>query len=205
MLKPAIGLAIFLFLLPHLLFSSEFSQSDMSFIEASQAVKEKDYLKAINIFDELAKNGEHDAQYNLALLQKSGRGKPQDYKSALKWSWLALLGDIEQAEEIVEDMQDVLPDLTLNAVRKDVRAYLEDRAKSGDYSSILQMGKYFLQVPEESNYKDAYLWFLIAAAFQIEGAIDKRDNVEREIDSKDIVNIQENAAKIYEEIFNNLE
>jgi len=84
--------------------ASEVRESDFLFKEATDAVKVKSYLKAINIFEQLANDAEADAQYNLALLLKSGKGKPQDYKAALKWAWLALLGDIDEAEKLVDQV-----------------------------------------------------------------------------------------------------
>ena len=184
--------------------ASDISQSDLLFKEATDAVKEKSYLKAINIFSQLANGAEADAQYNLALLLKSGKGKPQDYKAALKWAWLSLLGSIEEADKLVDEIKDIIPEPALKEIRKDVRVYINDRADSGKMKAIGQMGDYFLIVPEDADYKNAYLWFLVGSAFQIEGAIAKRDKVEREIEGKDILKIQSNALAIFEKISDNL-
>ena len=51
-------------------FSISFAQvtdSDRLFKVATDYVKEKKYAEAVSIFEELARNNEHDAQYNLAL------------------------------------------------------------------------------------------------------------------------------------------
>ena len=52
-------------------FSTSFAQitdSDSLFKMATDFVKEKRYAEAVSIFEELAKNNEHDAQYNLPFL-----------------------------------------------------------------------------------------------------------------------------------------
>lgn len=181
-------------------YSAEFSTSDEMFQKASKAVKEKHYLEAINIFEKLAEDNESDAQYNLALLLKSGRGRPQNYKSSLKWAWLALLGSIEEANQLVDEIRDIMPDQTMRVIRAEVKNYIQTRAEKGNRSAIIQMGDYFLIVPEKPEYKNAYLWFVIAAAFQIEGSVMKREKVQQELEGKDILNIQTKALEIFEKI-----
>ena len=185
-------LAVFIIFLFPINYSDglDLSESDLLFQEATEAVKEKRYLKAINLFEKLGNDFEADAQYNLAILLKSGRGKPQDYKAALKWGWLSLLGNIEAADKLVDEIKGIVPELELKKIRKDVKEFI----------AISQMGNYFLVVPETEEYKDAYLWFLIAAAFQIDGSIEKRDRVESEVESKDILKIQSKALELFEKI-----
>jgi hypothetical protein len=199
--KLALCLSFLAFFNLSIAIANDITNSDLLFVEASEAVKVQNYVTALTIFEKLSENGEHDAQYNLALLQKSGKGKPQNYASALKWSWLSLLGNIQQAGKLVNDLKDLLPEQAMKTVRSDVLEFLKPRAESGDLQSIKQMGKYFLVVPEEPDYKESYLWFLIASAFQIEGTMESRDQVENELESKDIIKIQESASKLYEGIY----
>lgn len=170
------------------------------FEEASKAVKERNYAEAIIIFEKLANDYEADAQYNLALLLKSGRGRPRDYKNSLKWGWLALLGSIEAADQLVDEIKDIMPEPNLRSIRKEVKEFIQTRAEQGNRIAISQMGDYFLKVSEKPEYKDAYLWFVIASAFQIEGSIQKRDKVENEIEGKDILKIQEKALEVFRNI-----
>ena len=187
----------------HSSYATEISDSDLMFEKASKAVKVKNYSEAIGIFEKLANNYESDAQYNLALLLKSGRGRPQDYSNSLKWGWLALLGSIEAADKLVDEIKDMMPDPNLRAIRRDVKDYIQSRAEKGNRTAISQMGDYFLMVPENPEYKDAYLWFVIASAFQIEGSLQKRDKVEKEIEGKDILKIQGAALKMFKSISEN--
>ncbi|MEK9850044.1 MAG: hypothetical protein VW665_06005, partial [Candidatus Puniceispirillum sp.] len=53
--------------------------SDKTFQEAIKAYKTKDYVHAFRLFEVQANAAQHDAQYNLALLLKTGRGTPQHY------------------------------------------------------------------------------------------------------------------------------
>ena len=48
-----------------------------------------DYATALREWKPLAEQGDADAQSNLGLLYRKGRGVPQDYKTAVKWFRLA--------------------------------------------------------------------------------------------------------------------
>ena len=65
------------------------------FFEAVTAVKNKDYGHAVKLFSSQAENNQHDAQYNLAVLLKAGKGAPRFLK-ALTWAWAAHLGGMKQ-------------------------------------------------------------------------------------------------------------
>ncbi len=175
------------------------------FQEATKAVKEGNYREAIEIFESLAEENEADAQYNVALLLKSGRGRPQNYKDSLKWGWLALLGNIDEAEKLVDEIKDLMPEPALKDIRNQVKNYIKARAELGNFTAILQMGDYFLKIPETPDYKEAYLWFVIAAAFQIEDSISKRDDVQKELEGKDILKIQSKALEVFNNISQTIE
>ena len=83
-------------------YSSSFGQvteSDRLFKMATDFVKEKRYTEAVSIFEELARNNEHDAQFNLAFLISGGKGITKNYSEALFWAFLSWLGKIEKAEK----------------------------------------------------------------------------------------------------------
>ena len=180
--------------------ATDFSESDMMFEKATQAVKDGGYLEAIDIFEILAEDNEADAQYNIALLLKSGRGRPQNYKESLKWGWLALLGNIEAADQLVDEIKDIMPGPDLKTIRTEVRDYIQSRAYAGDKGAIYQMGDYFLKVPEDPQYKDAYLWFVVASAFQIEDSMARRDKIQKELEGKDILKFQSKALEVFNKI-----
>ena len=99
---------------------AQITESDRLFKMATDFVKEKKYTKAVLIFEELAKNNEYDAQYNLAFLISGGKGVTKNYSEALFWAFLSWLGKIEKAEELTEDLINVVPEKVLVDVRKKV-------------------------------------------------------------------------------------
>ena len=200
MVRPLVIIFTTCFLLINFCGATDFTKSDIMFEEATQAVKDGRYREAIDVFELLAENNEADAQYNMALLLKSGRGRPQNYSQSLKWGWLAMLGNIELADKLVDEIKDIIPEPTQKSIRTEVKNYIQGRAEAGNHVAISQMGDYFLRVPENPEYKDAYLWFVVAAAFQIEGSMARRDKVQKELEGKDILKVQSKAL----EVFNNI-
>ena len=72
--------------------TAQIDTSTATFNEAVQAVKDKNFRHAANLFALQAENNQHDAQYNLAILLEAGKGVPQDFTKALIWAWSAQLG-----------------------------------------------------------------------------------------------------------------
>lgn len=71
------------------------------FAQATQAHRQGDYRKAASLWQQLAENGERDAQYNLGLMHRYADGVPQDLAAALKWYKLAAnQGDIQAQYEV---------------------------------------------------------------------------------------------------------
>jgi len=179
--------------------NSELTNSDILFKQATDFVKSKQYEEAILIFEKLAKNSEHDAQYNLAVILKAGKGKTKKYTDSLYWAYLSKLGDISEADDLVSDLVDLVPEKTVETIREEVKVYLENSIEGGSETSIMQLGKFFLEVVEEKEYPSAYKWFTVGAALGLENAVEMRDDIEEELSPEEIIEEQDNA----EEFFNN--
>ena len=183
-------------------FSTSFAQitdSDRLFKMATDFVKEKRYNEAVSIFEELAKNNEHDAQYNLAFLINGGKGITKNYSEALFWAFLARLGKIEKAEELTEDLVDIVPEKVLKDVREKVLEHLLVRFDNRDRAVLTELGDFYLLVLDEQDFENAYLWYNVASAIGIENSVDIRDKVEKELEPDTIVKMQEASRKRYEE------
>ena len=183
----------FFFLLVVNLFSplfSEVTDSDRLFKTATDFVKEKKYSEAVSIFEQLARNNEHDAQYNLAFLISSGKGITKNYEEALFWSFLSMLGKIEKGEDLSEELSDIVPEKVLKNVREQVLAHLISRFENKDVDVLMQLGDYYLRISEEKDFENAYLWFNVASAVGIDNASAKRDKVEKELEPDTIIKTQ---------------
>ncbi len=179
--------------------SAQVTESDRLFKMATDFVKERKYFEAVSIFRELAKNDEHDAQYNLAFLISSGKGITKNYSEALFWAFLSQLGKIEKAEELTEDLIDIVPEKVLKDVREKVLEHLLVRFDNRDRAVLTELGDFYLLVLEEQDFENAYIWYNVASALGIENSSDIRDKVEKELEPDTIVKMQEASRKRYEE------
>ena len=183
-------------------FSTSFAQitdSDRLFKMATDFVKEKQYTEAVSIFEELARNNEHDAQYNLAFLINGGKGITKNYSEALFWAFLARLGKIEKAEELTEDLIDIIPEKVLKDVREKVLEHLLVRFDNRDRAVLTELGDFYLLILDEQDFENAYLWYNVASAIGIENSGDIRDKVEKELEPDTIVKMQSASRMRYEE------
>ena len=132
--------------------SAQVTESDRLFKMATDFVKERKYSDAVSIFRELAKNDEHDAQYNLAFLISAGKGITKNYSEALFWAFLSQLGKIEKAEELTEDLIDIVPEKVLKDVREKVLEHLLVRFDNRDRAVLTELGDFYLLVLEAVSY-----------------------------------------------------
>jgi uncharacterized protein len=82
---------------------------DARFDAATNAVRDRDFRLAVALFEPLAEADVPDAQFNLAVLLREGRGRPQNHVEALYWSALALLSDGTYAQDMVTELLERLP------------------------------------------------------------------------------------------------
>ena len=181
---------------------SQVTESDRLFKTATDLVKERKYAEALTIFENLANNNEYDAQYNLAFLISSGKGTTKNYREALYWALLSMLGKIEKGEKLSEELIEILPEKESEDVREEVLEHLIARFERKDADVLMQIGDFYLSVLEEEDFENAYLWFNVASAVGIENADEKRDKVEKKLEPDIIVKVQLAARERHKEFIN---
>ena len=183
--------------------SAQVTNSDKLFKKATDFVKEKKYTDAVAIFERLARNNEHDAQYNLAFLINGGKGTTKNYSEALFWAYLSKLGRIEKAEELSKDLAKTVPEKVLKDVRGKVLQHLLDRFENKDKAVLMELGDFYLLVLDEKDFENAYLWYNVASALGVENSGDIRDKVEKELEPDTIIKMQTASRERYEEFTKN--
>lgn len=181
---------------------SQVTESDRLFKTATDLVKERKYAEALTIFENLANNNEYDAQYNLAFLISSGKGTTKNYREALYWALLSMLGKIEKGEKLSEELIEILPEKESEDVREEVLEHLIARFERKDADVLMQLGDFYLSVLEEEDFENAYLWFNVASAIGIENADEKRDKVEKKLEPDTIIKVQLAARERHKEFIN---
>lgn len=172
------------------------------FARGVQAVKDKNYQLALNLFELEAEKSEYEAMYNLALLLKAGKGRPQNYVEALYWAYLAQLGGIEPAADIIDDLADILNETQRQPILEQVEAQLLKRINTGDFDAIPQYASYFTSLLEEPDYAKAYQWYAIAVALGLPEMTELRDDMESEVDMENIPKLQARTAELFNMLMN---
>jgi len=175
----------------------DIATSDKTFLEAVEAAKAGHYDQAFKLFELQAEAAQHDAQFNLALMLKTGRGTPQHYADALMWAWLSHLGGIEKGKPLADEILDVLPEATIEEVRQNIAANLKARIDKGDKAAVMQYARHFMEILAEEDYEQAYLWYSIAAAIGSEGGQEARDLVAENLDAEVMITLQDEARTTY--------
>ena len=204
---------VFMFLIlniPSFTFSQESNsnvkvsdESLVKFQKGVDAVKEKNYEIAADIFEELASLGDVDAQFNLAILTRNGLGRAQNYSDALYWTWLSFTGGLEKSEKVLEKILELVPEDSQQEISESVSSYILDQINSGNRKALMHYGKYYLDVLSDADYSKAYLFYSIASAFGEQGAKEKRDKVLDDIDNDRIVEIQSQASVMFDKLRKN--
>ena len=71
-------------------------------VEAEEAVETEKSVEGVKIMQELAEQGDAEAQFNLGVMYANGEGVPQDYAEAVKWYPKAAEQGDEYAKEWLE-------------------------------------------------------------------------------------------------------
>jgi hypothetical protein len=167
------------------------------FRAAVQAVTAGDFLQANELFLMLAEQDDHEAQFNLAVLLRAGKGLPQNFVRALEWAWLAQLGGVARAPDIADSLIDkVLPATQVDiASRIDTR--LRGRLSRGDREAIMQFVVFNRTILERPDLETAYIWSLIGAALGVQLAIEARDEISTELEARIILSAQDMAHQMF--------
>jgi TPR repeat protein len=175
----------------------DIATSDKTFMEAVEAAKAGHYDQAFKLFELQAEAAQHDAQFNLALMLKTGRGTPQHYADALMWAGLSHLGGSDRGQPLADEILDVLPEATIEEVRQNIAANLKARIDKGDKAAVMQYARHFMEILAEEDYEQAYLWYSIAAAIGSEGGQEARDLVAENLDAEVMITLQDEARTTY--------
>lgn len=176
---------------------TQMPDEDAQFNAATQAVRDRDFRRAIALFEPLAEADIPDAQFNLAVLFRQGRGRPQNHVEALYWSALALLSDGAYAQDMVEELLDSLPP----SAREEVVTRLLDRlmaqADAGQIDAPRKLARVYTELMAEPDIRLGYIWFSICHALGDNQCTEGRDDAADDIEPEDLIDIQIEAGEIF--------
>ena len=145
------------------------------FREALEAADAGRYGAAAAGFFSLARSGDGEAAYNLAVLYATGRGVPQNSTEAAFWALKAELTGLTGAGGLRRKLMDPLPQETRDAIAARTEAELTPAAQSGDGAAMLALAAIAASVRSAPDPVAAHAWQSIAAALDVPGAVPARE------------------------------
>jgi len=144
---------------------------------ALTAVENKDYVKAFSLFVPLAEAGDAEAQHNLAMLYRTGKGTSKDLSASYAWFRRAAEQGISDAQYYLGHMYD-----GGEGVKQDPNyAYVWYRKAAEQGHGLAQINLGFLYANGIGVAQDielAYLWFHVAAAQGYKTAFENKNLIE---------------------------
>ena len=169
------------------------------FQAAVQAAKAQDFAQAADLFEALAQAGDHDAQFNFAVLLKSGKGRPQHFVQALEWALLAQLGGVTRASTLSADLIEIVQAPALREIEGRIQERMQGRLARGDRDAVMQYVQLTREVLQKPDLEEAYLWTLLGSALGLPEAAAERDDIADELDIKTIAKVQDAARDLFVE------
>ena len=171
--------------------------ADENNVEAGvEAVEKQDYMTAFQIFKSLADQGNAEAQHNLAILYRQGKGVMQDEKLAAEWFRKSADQGLPSAQFYLGHMYD-----TGEVVEKNPElafSWYQKAAQQGNPMAQTNLGVAYIS--GEGVKQDiilAYVWFSLAASQGLTTALENRNELRKEM-SEELV---ENAQRLTREYF----
>lgn len=148
----------------------------------------------------LARAGDPEAQFNLALLYSQGFGVPQNDRESLYWGWRARLAGIPAAQALITKMEPaVTPDLRTEVAGR-INADLDLRIAGGEGRAMLERSVLLLDLLPEPDLQSAYVWQALSAALGTPNAGPARDATLARIDTKDRLAAQDAAIAMLRDL-----
>jgi len=175
------------------------------FAKALEALKAKDYTTALQLFTELAEQGDAAAQYNVGLMYCYGNGTDQNFEKAQEWFWKAAAQGDEKAKEMVQrlEQQTVNEKFAKAAEAYNAKDYetalplFTELAEQGVTDAQYNVGlMYYCGKGTAKDLDQALLWLQKAAAQDHEKAKKLVERVQGELDDlkfADVVKIYKDA------------
>lgn len=176
---------------------AQVDDEDARFNAATQAVRDRDFRSAVALFEPLAEADVADAQYNLAVLLREGRGRPQNHVEALYWGALALLADETHAESMVSALIDQLPRSAREAVVARLLDRLMAQAADGQIDAPRKLARVYMELVPEPDVRMAYMWFSICHALGENRCAQGRSDTAGQIEPEELIEIQREAGETF--------
>jgi len=165
--------------------------------EGVSAVEKQDYATAYAVFKELAEQGNAEAQYNLAILYRQGKGVEKDNATALVWFEKSANQGLASAEYYLGHLYDNGDGVARSSTT--AVGWYKKAAEKGNPLAQSNLGvAYANGEGVKQDIIKAYVWFSLAASQGLTAALENRNILKKEMSEE----LQDNAQRLTREYFN---
>lgn len=171
--------------------------SDAEMDQAMAAVEKGDFPAAVKIFEALAKAGDAEAQYNLAMLYRDGKGVAKDPTQSALWFTRAAEQGLADAQYQLGYLYDTGEGLAQN----DHEAFVWYRkaAEQGHAGAQINLGVMYANgTGVAQDLKLAYVWFSLASAQGSGVAFENRQVLAEVLTAEEVEELQKLTRQYYQ-------
>jgi TPR repeat protein len=172
------------------------ADDEISIETALAAVKNKEYDKAFKQFQLLANKGEADAQHNLAMLYRLGKGVKKDLKLSAGWFRKAADQGVVDAQYYMGHIYDVGEGVSGN--KKYAFVWYRKAAEKGHGLAQINLGVLYANgLGVEQDVDQAYLWFHVATAQGYKIAFENKEIIEKSLEPEVVKRLKEKGRDYF--------
>jgi len=168
----------------------------VSIEDGIDAVEKNNYEKAFQIFKTLAEKGSAEAQFNLAVMYRQGKGVQVNKDVALKWFEKSAEQGLASAEYYLGHLYD-----TGDSVERNVATAVNWYRKAAEKGNPLAQSNLGVAYANGEGVNQdiikAYVWFSLAAAQGLTAALENRNLLKKEMSEE----LQANAQRLTNDYF----
>jgi len=170
----------------------------VSIDDALAAIEAEDYVTAYTQFKQLAEQGDAEAQYNVAILLKSGNGIMKNHKKAVKWFRKAADQGLAAAQYDLGLMYDNGAGVDQNygyAVVWYKKAAMQGHALAQTNLGVL----YANGQGVAQDLIKAYIWFNLAASQGVHAAFNNRELLAEQMSADMLSNVRKLSKEYFQQ------
>jgi TPR repeat protein len=174
---------------------SSVAETEADLDSAISAVKSEEYEKAFKQFQLLADKGIAEAQHNLAMMYRLGKGTKKNYELSNKWFREAAEKGVSDAQYYLGHAYDTGEGIA--ADRKYAFVWYHKAAEKGHGLAQINLGVLYANgLGTKQDVEQAYLWFHVAAAQGYRLAFENKEIIEKTLES-DVIEKLKQEGRIY--------
>ncbi len=173
------------------------AETEVTIDSALEAIKSEEYEKAYKQFQLLSDKGEAEAQHNLAMMYRLGKGVKKNHELSVKWFRKAADQDITDAQYYLGHAYDAGEGIASD--RKYAIVWYRKAAEKGHGFAQINLGVLYANgLGADQDIEQAYLWFHVAAAQGYRVAFENKEIIEKALEPDVIEKLKQKGRSYYQ-------